>query len=72
MRLGDLRPAGLGQRNQAVALVVLIRDHFDQPFSLERFDVVSQVLNDRAQETRRVHPSSASPLSRCYPTPIVA
>jgi hypothetical protein len=42
MRLGDLRPAGLGQRNQAVALVVLIRDHFDQPFSFERFDVVSQ------------------------------
>src|SRR5258708_25138721 len=42
LRLGELRPAGLGQRNQAVSLVVLIRDHFDQTISLERFDVVSQ------------------------------
>src|SRR5260370_37096589 len=41
-RLGELRPAGLGQRNQAIALVVIIRDHFDQTLSLERFDVVSQ------------------------------
>jgi len=31
---------------------------------LERFDVVSQRVNDRAQEMRRVHPSSALPALR--------
>jgi hypothetical protein len=41
-RLSELRPSGLGQRNQAIALVVVIRDHFDQPLWLERLDVVSQ------------------------------
>ena len=41
-RLGELSPSGLRQRNQAIALVVFIRDHFDQPLSLQRLDAVSQ------------------------------
>jgi hypothetical protein len=39
---GELSPVNFGRRNHAVALVVLIRDHFVRTLSLERFDVVSQ------------------------------
>jgi hypothetical protein len=41
-RLGELHPSGLGQRNQAIALVLFICDQFDQSLSLER-DAVALV-----------------------------
>src|SRR5258708_31071656 len=40
----ERREPGLGQRNQPVSLVVLIRDHFDQPVCTENLSTAIVVM----------------------------